>query len=458
MPAGKPSLCPHHEQQLYSCMRLLKAKRRQLLKEIDVIFEKFAATRLVDDTYTRNELAEMLGVLQSIAKGDLDAELAHSCHTHALLVAQLFGAAQSAGVELSIDEDALENMDLLSEMAAREEELATTTHVASKVADGRWHPAGGFITPTALLQQDIDRLRKELVVAHERTRKAEAAAAVGLLEKSAMESMRAETAALRTNVVSESTPSAPPGCTTPSHATPLKSPALSPRMHPRRFKTDSERSSPSLLGLPSPQPPPPRSQECMQHKTRIAELEALLEASNGQIGALAREVGALRVEREAAVGAAALAASLEKQVIALTAERDALTISAQALHRAVTAPPPPSSADKDVTKPDSAVTPPRLASVTQTNNLKKMLTTKNEQIRELRNRLRRYEPDNYGVEEEGFVNQRDAWATQSAANGIPSEKCTPDDSGGRVPVNAPASSAGKTPGDGMDNEFANSVG
>ena len=56
----------------------------------------------MDDTYTLDEVYDLLEGLQSVIKGDVDTELIHTGHTNILLLRQLFSQAEKWHLKLQV--------------------------------------------------------------------------------------------------------------------------------------------------------------------------------------------------------------------------------------------------------------------------------------------------------------------------------------------------------------------
>jgi len=65
--------------------------------------------RLTDDTFTIDEVNEMLDSLLSVVRGEVDNELDHTAHTNILLLVQLFQQAEKWHLKLQADISELEN-------------------------------------------------------------------------------------------------------------------------------------------------------------------------------------------------------------------------------------------------------------------------------------------------------------------------------------------------------------
>lgn len=67
------------------------------------------AWRLVEDTFTVDEVREMLDGLQTVVRGEVEMELINTAHTNVLLLRQLFSQAEKFYLRLQSDISELEN-------------------------------------------------------------------------------------------------------------------------------------------------------------------------------------------------------------------------------------------------------------------------------------------------------------------------------------------------------------
>ena len=65
--------------------------------------------RLVEDTYTLDEVTDMLDGLCSVVRGEVESELINSAHTNVLLLRQVFSQAEKWHLKLQADISELEN-------------------------------------------------------------------------------------------------------------------------------------------------------------------------------------------------------------------------------------------------------------------------------------------------------------------------------------------------------------
>ncbi|XP_056395951.1 leucine zipper transcription factor-like protein 1 [Hyla sarda] len=113
-------LSEHHRAEVLSYMRFAQNKRLLRLKSVASCFQDVRESRLVEDTYTAEEVAELLGGLQAVVQSELELELINSAHTNVLLLQQLFSQAQHWHLRLHTDISELENRQLLEQVAELE--------------------------------------------------------------------------------------------------------------------------------------------------------------------------------------------------------------------------------------------------------------------------------------------------------------------------------------------------
>lgn len=69
----------------------------------------FSIWRLVEDTFTVDEVREMLDGLQMVVRGEVEMELINAAHTNVLLLRQIFSQAEKFYLRLQSDISELEN-------------------------------------------------------------------------------------------------------------------------------------------------------------------------------------------------------------------------------------------------------------------------------------------------------------------------------------------------------------
>lgn len=154
-----------HEEEVRKFLKFARYNRTQQLRSVEGSFQDIRDSRLHEDTFTVDEVEEMLNGLQAIVKGSVETELLNAAHTNVLLLVQLFTQAEKWHLKLQSDISELENQKLLKEIAEfEEEELAGVKKKKGldtlSLTQKKLEPLneGGS---TALLQMEINRLIEE---------------------------------------------------------------------------------------------------------------------------------------------------------------------------------------------------------------------------------------------------------------------------------------------------------
>ena len=118
---GSLGLNEHHQTTVVNYMRFARYQRGQRLRCVDACFEDLKSSRLYEDTYTADEVTEMLDGLLTVVRSDVDEELLNTSHTNVLLLRQLFQQAEKWHLKLQADISELENRELLEKIKDFEE-------------------------------------------------------------------------------------------------------------------------------------------------------------------------------------------------------------------------------------------------------------------------------------------------------------------------------------------------
>ncbi|XP_024859664.2 leucine zipper transcription factor-like protein 1 isoform X2 [Kryptolebias marmoratus] len=151
----------HHQNEIINYMRFARSKRVLRLKTIDSCFEELKDSRLVEDTFTVDEVKEMLDGLQMVVRGEVEMELINTAHTNVLLLRQLFSQAEKFYLRLQSDISELENRELLEQVAEFEKtDFKTTNKINQEPSKPKLAPLneGGV---SELLNKEIARLQEE---------------------------------------------------------------------------------------------------------------------------------------------------------------------------------------------------------------------------------------------------------------------------------------------------------
>eukprot|EP00794_Sanderia_malayensis_P003141 gene3141-3609_t len=152
----------NHQNEIVNYLRFARYNRSQTLKSVDSCFADIKDSRL-EDTYTFDEVIEMLDSLCSVVKGEVELELTNASHTNVLLLRQLFSQAEKWHLKLQADISELENRKLLEEIAQFEENEFSAGKSGAvsfpSLAQSKLQPLneGGS---TALLKMKVSHTRK----------------------------------------------------------------------------------------------------------------------------------------------------------------------------------------------------------------------------------------------------------------------------------------------------------
>ncbi|XP_035657933.1 leucine zipper transcription factor-like protein 1 isoform X1 [Branchiostoma floridae] len=186
----------HHQGNVVNYMRFARYKRSQCLKSVDLCFEDLKDSRLTDDTFTLDEVVQMMDGLETVVRSEVESELINTAHTNVLLLWQLFSQAEKWHLKLQADISDLENRELLEQiMELEEREFAgkaanTKPSFDSKASKLQPLNEGGG---AALLHMEIERLKEENEKLRERMKSVEERATGVLKDKSRLENELSET-------------------------------------------------------------------------------------------------------------------------------------------------------------------------------------------------------------------------------------------------------------------------
>ncbi|KAK6292791.1 leucine zipper transcription factor-like protein 1 isoform X1 [Coregonus clupeaformis] len=177
----------HHQNEAINYMRFARSKRVIRLKTIDSCFEDLKDSRLVEETFTVDEVRDMLDGLQLVVRGEVETELINTAHTNVLLLRQLFSQAEKFYLRLQTDISELENRELLEQVAEFEKtEFKIPNKTNQEISKPKLAPLneGGV---SELLNKEISRLQEENYKLKGRLRTLETQAMGALDEKTRAE-------------------------------------------------------------------------------------------------------------------------------------------------------------------------------------------------------------------------------------------------------------------------------
>ncbi|XP_042332801.1 leucine zipper transcription factor-like protein 1 isoform X2 [Sceloporus undulatus] len=177
----------HHQNEVINYMRFARSKRGLRLKTVDSCFQDLKDSRLVEDTFTIDEVTDILDGLQTVVHSEVESELINTAYTNVLLLRQIFSQAEKWYLKLQTDISELENRDLLEQIAEFEQSEFTASN--KKPNPELVKPK---LTPlhdgaSELLQKEIARLQEENEKLRSRLKRIEAQATSALDEKSKLE-------------------------------------------------------------------------------------------------------------------------------------------------------------------------------------------------------------------------------------------------------------------------------
>ncbi|KAM5315238.1 leucine zipper transcription factor-like protein 1 [Glossophaga mutica] len=179
----------HHQNEVVNYMRFARSRRGLRLKTVDSCFQDLKESRLVEETFTADEVSEVLHALRAVVHSEVESELINTAHTNVLLLRQLFAQAEKWYLKLQTDVSELENRELLEQVA--EFEKAEFTSSSKKpvidVIKPKLAPLNEGGT-AELLNKEILRLQEENEKLKSRLKTLEIQATAALAEKSKLES------------------------------------------------------------------------------------------------------------------------------------------------------------------------------------------------------------------------------------------------------------------------------
>uniref|UniRef100_A0A667GYP4 Leucine zipper transcription factor-like protein 1 n=1 Tax=Lynx canadensis TaxID=61383 RepID=A0A667GYP4_LYNCA len=142
---------------------------------------------LVEETFTVDEVSEVLSGLQAVVYSEVESELINTAHTNVLLLRQLFSQAEKWYLKLQTDISELENRELLEQVAEFEKAEFTSSNKKPILDTLKPKLAPLNEGGTELLNKEIERLQEENEKLKSRLKTIEIQATQALDEKSKLE-------------------------------------------------------------------------------------------------------------------------------------------------------------------------------------------------------------------------------------------------------------------------------
>ncbi|XP_069675213.1 leucine zipper transcription factor-like protein 1 isoform X2 [Periplaneta americana] len=154
----------HHQMIVMNYMKFARYQRTQNLKAIEYAFKDVLDSRLLEETYTSDEVQELLLGLCKVVRADIETELISCTHMTILLLKQLFEQAEKWHLRLQADLSELENREQLEVVKALENneflyvKPDKNPPTPTKVKLVPMNDTSGSVR---LLNMEIDRLKEE---------------------------------------------------------------------------------------------------------------------------------------------------------------------------------------------------------------------------------------------------------------------------------------------------------
>jgi len=200
MATNASELNEHHASQLVSYMKFAKYQRGQCAKSIKSAVQDTKETRLMDDTFTVEEVEEVIEAVREAVTNEIETELINSAHTNVLLLQQLFGQGEKWHLNLDTDLSELENRDLLDAVRKWEEDELSGAKVEKPLIEKKKLAPLNDGGPTQLLNLQIQKLEQENQSLRQRMKTIESQATEILESKL---ELKAEVETLKTQKTSE---------------------------------------------------------------------------------------------------------------------------------------------------------------------------------------------------------------------------------------------------------------
>lgn len=141
----------------------------------------------MEETFTVDEVSEVLSGLQAVVYSEVESELINTAHTNVLLLRQLFSQAEKWYLKLQTDISELENRELLEQVAEFEKAEFTSSNKKPILDTLKPKLAPLNEGGTELLNKEIERLQEENEKLKSRLKTIEIQATQALDEKSKLE-------------------------------------------------------------------------------------------------------------------------------------------------------------------------------------------------------------------------------------------------------------------------------
>jgi len=154
------SLNSHHVNQFIDILRFSRLRRAQLLNDIGLIFEEESEKEILDTTYNKDEVEQILKNIEEVIKNFVESEVLNINHMNTLLLQQFCKQAEFWHLNLIANISELENRQLLNKIKQFEDEQFFKNKLSKQPSTGKLEPLINE-GPVGILKKEIEELKKE---------------------------------------------------------------------------------------------------------------------------------------------------------------------------------------------------------------------------------------------------------------------------------------------------------
>ncbi|KAL4122048.1 hypothetical protein QTP88_014453 [Uroleucon formosanum] len=164
------SVNEHHRNVIDSYVEFMGHQKKQSIILIKKLFEEVFKTNLLDETYTKEEVKNVLSNLEKTMTNEIKCELSAYTNTNLLMMYQFFQQAEKWHLRLNLDISEIQNKELLQEMEKIEtsynkmkqtlekKKLLGTDHITSDFAEVLQKRLNQLETHNSKLEADLKTL------------------------------------------------------------------------------------------------------------------------------------------------------------------------------------------------------------------------------------------------------------------------------------------------------------
>ncbi|XP_064463705.1 leucine zipper transcription factor-like protein 1 isoform X2 [Ornithodoros turicata] len=186
--ASHLEISEEHQDVALSYLKFAKFQRSQRLKVVARCFDDLKESRLMEETYTADEVRDILNALCSVLTAEMESELINSAHTNVLLLQQLFKQAEQWHLKLHVDVSELEDGNAIEQVRYFEDSISPskgeTIQSFQTSKSNKLDPLEDNQGPIGLLKKEIEKLKSENEVLRARLKGVEGQASQILKQKS----------------------------------------------------------------------------------------------------------------------------------------------------------------------------------------------------------------------------------------------------------------------------------